>query len=121
MPYLKKIQEYINHVALPLCSADISVFYMKFCYSNFCYIKKCRYRFTFNESLDVALIDMVAILMMSTNSATLGLHKIKIFWSKGYDVITYAHDATNKILSRDSNYFVDVVMWPISGTLTFSR
>ena len=28
----------------------------------------------------------------------------------GYDVMTYVHDVTNKILSRDSSYIVDVVM-----------
>ena len=41
-----------------------------------------------------------------------GLLKIKVFWSKGYDVITYVHDVIKKILSRDSNVIVDVVMWP---------
>ena len=47
---------------------------------------------------------MVAILMMSAKFATLGLLEIKLFWSKGYDVIIYVHDITNKILSRGSNY-----------------
>ena len=53
---------------------------------------------------------MVTILMMSAKMATLGLLKIKIFCKKGYDVIISVHDVTNKILSRDSNYIVDVVM-----------
>ena len=44
--------------------------------------------------------------------ATPGLLKIKVFWNKGYDVIISYHDVTNKILSRDSNYIVDVTMWP---------
>ena len=47
---------------------------------------------------------------MSAKMATLGLLKIKLFWNKGYDVIISAHDFTNKILSRDSNYVADVVM-----------
>ena len=55
---------------------------------------------------------MVTILMMSAKMATLGLLKIKVFWSKDYDVIISAHDITSKILARDSNYIVDVVMWP---------
>ena len=55
---------------------------------------------------------MATILMMSAKMATPGLLKIKVFWSKGYDVIIYVHDFTNKILSCDSNYIVDVVMWP---------
>ena len=53
---------------------------------------------------------MVAILMMSAKLATLGFLKIKIFSSKDYDVIISVHDLTNKCLSRDSNYIVDVVM-----------
>ena len=58
---------------------------------------------------------MVTILIMSAKMATLGLLKIKVFWSKDYDVIISAHDITSKILARDSNYIdyiVDVVMWP---------
>ena len=58
---------------------------------------------------------MVAIGMMSAKMATLGLLKIKVFWNKGYDVIISVHDVTNKILSRNSNYIVDVVMWPKFG------
>ena len=42
--------------------------------------------------------------------ATLGLLKIKIFQNKDYDVIVSVHDVINKILSRDSDYIVDVVM-----------
>ena len=52
----------------------------------------------------------MAILMMSTKLATVGLLKIKIFWNKGYDVILSANDVTNKILSRDPSYIVDAVM-----------
>ena len=44
--------------------------------------------------------------------ATLGRFKIKVFWNIGYDVIISVHDNKNKILSRDSNYIEDVVMWP---------
>ena len=58
---------------------------------------------------------MVTILMMSAKMATLGLFRNKVFWNKGYEVIISVHDVTNKILSRDSNYIVDVVMWPKFG------
>ena len=51
---------------------------------------------------------MVTILMMLVKVVTLGLLKIKIVQNKGYDVI-------NKTLSRESNYSVDVVMWPKFG------
>ena len=58
---------------------------------------------------------MVTFLMMSAKIATLGLLKIKVFWNKGYDVITSVCDVTNKILSGELNYIVDVIMWPKSG------
>ena len=53
---------------------------------------------------------MVIILMMSAKMATPGLLKITVFWNKGYDVIIFVHDVTSKILSRDSNYIVDVLI-----------
>ena len=63
---------------------------------------------------------MVKILMMTAKMATPGFLKIKVFWNKGYDVIIPAHDVTNKIVSRDSNYIVDVVMWPNFGNSSIS-
>ena len=44
---------------------------------------------------------MVTILTKSTEIATLGLLKIKVFWNKDYDVITSTYDITNQILPRD--------------------
>ena len=49
-------------------------------------------------------------LMMSAKLATLSLLKLKVFWNKGYDDIISVYDVTNEILSRDSNYIVEVVM-----------
>ena len=44
------------------------------------------------------------------------------FNKQGYDfdVITFVHDVTNKILSRGSNYIVDMVMWPMFGNSSIS-
>ena len=53
--------------------------------------------------------------MMLVKLVTLDLLKIKVIWNKSYDVITSVSDVTNKILSCDSNYIVDVVMWPKFG------
>ena len=53
---------------------------------------------------------MVTILMMPAKLASPGLLTIKTFQNKGYDVIIPDYDVTNKILSRTSNYIVDVVM-----------
>ena len=65
-------------------------------------------------------MDMVTILMMSVKMATLGLLKIKVFWNKDYDVIVSVYDVTSKILSYDSNYIVNVVMWPKFGNSSIS-
>ena len=58
--------------------------------------------------------------MMPAKMATLGLLETKLFWNKDYDVINSAYDVTNKILSRDSNYIVNVVMWPKFGNCWIS-
>ena len=58
--------------------------------------------------------------MMSPKMATPGLLEITVFWNKGYDVIIPVDDTTNKILSRDSNYIVDVFMWPNFGNSSIS-
>ena len=42
--------------------------------------------------------------------ATLDLLQKNVFGNKGYDVIVFVHDVTNKILSHDSNDIVDVPM-----------
>ena len=55
---------------------------------------------------------MVTIWIMSAKIATPDLRK-KVFWQKYYDV-------TKKILSRDSNYIVDVVTWPKFGKSSIS-
>ena len=118
----------MNQVTHPLASADISIFSPEI--SKFCYIKKYRYRLHFHlqflillsflESLKIVLINMVRILMMSGKMATLGLPKIKVFWNNGYNLIVSVYDVTNKNLSRNSNYIVDVVMWPKFGNSSIS-
>ena len=115
--YLKKIKKiYMNHVTHLLSSADISIFSSEI--TIFCYIKKYRHRFHFHTSflilltcivsLKIFLINLVTILMMSEKIAT--PLKIKVFLNVVYDVIIYVHYVTSKILSRDSNYIVDMVM-----------
>ena len=58
--------------------------------------------------------------MMSAKMATPGVLKIMVFWNKGYGVIISVDDFTNKILSRDSIYVVDVFMWPKFGNCRIS-
>ena len=53
---------------------------------------------------------MIALLLMSAKLAIPDILEIKLLLSKGYDVITSFHKVTKKILSRDSNYIVAVVM-----------
>ena len=57
---------------------------------------------------------------MSAKIATPGFLKIKIFWKKDYDLIIFVHDVSKKILSCDSNYIVDMVMWPKFGNPSIS-
>ena len=109
----------MNHVAHPLSSIILPEI------SKFCFIKKYRYRLhidtyflillTYLSLLNISLINIVAILVMSAKMATLGILKIKLFWIKVYNVIIYVDDVTNQILSRDSNYIIDMVIWPKFG------
>ena len=46
----------------------------------------------------------------SFDDDTLNFLETKVFWKKDYQVIISVHDVTIKILSRNSNYIVDVVM-----------
>ena len=57
---------------------------------------------------------------MPAKMATPGLLRIMVFWNKGYDVIITVDDVTNKILPYDSNYIVDVFMWPKFGNCSIS-
>ena len=57
--------------------------------------------------------------MMSAKMVTPGLLQTMVFWNKGYDIIIPSHDVTNKVLSCDSNYIVDVVMWLKFGNSSF--
>ena len=57
---------------------------------------------------------------MSTKMATLGFLKTKVYWSKGYGAIIFVDDVTNKILSSDSVYIIDVFMWPKFGNSSIS-
>ena len=58
--------------------------------------------------------------MMPAKLATPGLLKITVFWNKGYDVGISVNDVTNKFLSSDSNYTVDLFMWPKFGNSSIS-
>ena len=58
------------------------------------------------------LINIGTILMKTS-------FKIKVFWNKDYDVITFVNDVNNRILSRDSKYIVDEVLWPKVATVAF--
>ena len=44
---------------------------------------------------------MITILMMSAKTSTLDFLNIKVFLNKSHDIITFVHDLTIKILSRD--------------------
>ena len=58
---------------------------------------------------------MVAIFMISAKLTTLGILKIKLFWNEGYDAIISVPGVNNKILSHESNYINDSLMWQELG------
>ena len=58
--------------------------------------------------------------MMSAKMATAGLLKIAVFWNKGYDATICVDEVNNKILLRDQNYIVDLLMWPKFGNCSIS-
>ena len=62
-------------------------------------------------------VDQLNFIFFTEKSklVALGLLKTKVFWNKDYEVIISVHDVTIKMLSRNSNYIVDVVMWPKVG------
>ena len=53
---------------------------------------------------------MAIILVMSAKMATVGLLRINLIRNKGYYIITSVYDVINKILSRNLNCTVDVLM-----------
>ena len=57
--------------------------------------------------------------MMSAKMATQNFLKITVFWNEDYHIIA-GNEVTNKILSHDSNYIVDVFMWPKFGNSSIS-
>ena len=63
---------------------------------------------------------MVTILMMSAKMATPGFLKTKVFENRGNDVVIAVHDVSSRSLSRNSNYIVDLVMWPNFGNCNIS-
>ena len=58
---------------------------------------------------------MNIVLLISAKMAIPGLLKVTTFWNNGYDVIIFVHDVTKKILSGNSNYSVNLVMWSKFG------
>ena len=57
---------------------------------------------------------------MSAKMVSPGLIKIKVLCKRGYDIKISAHDVTSKILTFDSNYIADVVIWPRFGNCSIS-
>ena len=119
---LKKIQKKYESRDIPFISVCISIFSPE--NSNFCYIKKCRYRLHFNTGF---LIYLICRLFKGCFNKR-GWHfddvskdgcsrpsQIKIFCNKGYGVIISVLYVTDKILSCDSNYIADLFMWPNFG------
>ena len=120
IPYLKKIQIYKSRdTLLKICwhryfftgNQQLKLYQEIQIQASF-YYEISNNSFNFFESLKVFLINIATILMIPAKLVTLGLFKIKTFWNRGYDVKIFVQQVTNRILLHDSNYFVDVVIWP---------
>ena len=113
-------KKHINYLAHPFISADISIFHRK--WANFVISR--------NTEIDCILINSFYFFFGLfkdffikkgcnfddvSKIGPLCLCKIKLFRNKSYDVETSDHGATNKILSRGSNYIIDVTIWPKIG------
>ena len=46
--------------------------------------------------------------------------KITVSWNKGYDVIISVNDVTSKLLLGDSDYILEVFIWPKFGNCSIS-
>ena len=53
--------------------------------------------------------------------ATQGLLKVTVFWNKVYGVIISKDDVINIILWHNSNFAVNVFMWPNFGNSSISK
>ena len=75
---------------------------------------------TFFESSKIFLINMLPVLIMSAKLDSLGLLKIKVFQNSIHDVTIPDYNVTNKILIRESNYIIGLVMWLKFGDCSIS-
>ena len=58
--------------------------------------------------------------MISKELITPGLLKIKVFWNKGYDTIIPVLGVTKETFPSDSNYIVDMIIWPKFGNISIT-
>ena len=68
----------------------------------------------------MGIINRVIFLIMSGKMVTPDLFKLTVFWNKGYGVIIPVDNISNKILSRDSIYIVDLFIWSKVGNSSIS-
>ena len=64
---------------------------------------------------------MINILMISAELGTPDLLKLKVFWNENYDLKTSVYDVSNKVLTCESNYIVDVVFMKSYYNFNFIR
>ena len=73
------------------------------------------------ESLKAFQINIAAILMMPTKSATVGFLTIKVFWNKGYEVITIVHDVPKNFDQMTQIKLYMCPKWPKFGNSSSSQ
>ena len=88
-----------------MISTDISIFHHKsanFAISRTTDIDCISNSFNFFYSFKIVLINMVTLLITSAKMANLHLFEVKIFWNKGYDVISFVQDVMRQKFGNSS-------------------
>ena len=116
IPYLKKIQKYLDHWTNLLSSVDITNFSLKM--SNFCYIGK--YRKILFWILNSCFNKCGCNFDVAIKIGYYSLLKVKVLLNKGYDILISFQGVTSKNLLSESNHLLDEDIWSKSGNSSIS-
>ena len=112
---LRRLKLYTNHKKRFLCTADIIVFPTKIRFFVIAVNKtKNELEHIIFNSFDFKCYFNqynLRFWLILAKLAAPGLLKMKLFLNRGHESIASVHYVTNKMLSLDPNYVLDVVMW----------
>ena len=109
LPHLLSLQKYINHVAYPLRSADISIFSTEI--SSFCYIKKLKFKLHFNTWFLIPVILCFSLWSLFYETWLQFWWCLQNWLMQVCDVIVSFHGVANK----NQNYHLDHIILQMSS------